>query len=254
MSGRTEVMRILQEVNAKRKQLDALRPLPKNTVKSLGAKFWVEMTYHSNAIEGNALTLKETKLLLEDGIAVGGKPFVDHLEAINHKKALLFTQEVASGGRQLTEGAIRSIHQIVVMGIDEAEPGSYRTQQVFISGTDYTPPEPVEVPALMQDLVKWCQKTDGLHPVRKAALLHNKLVEIHPFVDANGRTARLLVNLQLIRRGYLPVVIKREDREQYYDAVEAWVSERDPWQFAAMVANALDEMFETYLRAVRSML
>jgi len=254
MSGRTEVMRMLEKVDAQKAQLDELRPLPKNTVRSLREKFWVEMTYHSNAIEGNTLTLKETKLLLEDGITVGGKPFVDHLEARNHKEAILFTHEVAAGEKQLSEGVIKSIHQIVVMGLDEAEPGSYRKQQVFISGTDYEPPEPIQVPALMQDLVKWHKEADDLHPVKRAVLLHNKLVEIHPFVDGNGRTARLLVNVEMIKGGYLPVVIRREDREQYYDAVEAWVKKEDPWQFAAMVANALGEMLETYLRAVRSRL
>ena len=250
--NKNEVLQALQAVDYQKKQLDKLRPLPKNTVKSLREKFWVEMTYHSNAIEGNTLTLRETKLLLEDGITVGGKSFTEHLEAKNHKEAILFTEEVATGKREFTEWIIRSIHQIVVKGMDEVNPGQYRDEQVFISGTDYEPPEPIRVPELMADLITWYNDPGDIHPVNKAAVLHNKLVAIHPFLDGNGRTARLLLNLELIKTDYLSVVIEKEEREEYYDAVEAWAKKKDPWHFTWMVSQALSRMFDMYLRAVKS--
>ena len=176
-----------------------------SVVSKLKEYFDVEWTYHSNAIEGSTLTLRETEVVLHQGITVGGKSMREHLEAINHKSAIDFVEALATKNEPLIENNIRQIHALVLKGIDDEAAGRYRPGIVRISGSEYIPPEAIAVPSLMSDFSKWLNgEANALTVIERAALAHFHLVHIHPFSDGNGRTARLLMNLILLRDGYPP--------------------------------------------------
>ncbi|MFQ5342920.1 MAG: Fic family protein [Anaerolineae bacterium] len=237
-------------ITHKKGQLDQHRPLSASVAQKLAEYFDVEWTYHSNAIEGSTLTRRETQLVLQHGLTVGGKPLVEHLEAINHKHAIDFVETLADTGTPITEHTIRQIHTLILRTIDDEEAGRYRRGQVRITGSEYVPPEAVSVPALMQELVAWLDSDDASarHPVETAALSHFRLVHIHPFVDGNGRTARLLMNLWLMRASYPPAVIRNEDRDAYYSALDAaHAGETD--SFVSLVASAVERSLDIYLDA-----
>ncbi|WP_250657811.1 Fic family protein [Alkalimarinus coralli] len=236
------------ELDSLKAKLDALRPLPKHTVKSLHEQLVLDWTYNSNAIEGNTLTLKETKVVLE-GITVGGKSMREHCEAINHKEAIDFVEDIVSNKAPLSESLIKSIHHLVLKQIDDENAGVYRQQNVVISGAEHRPPGCIKVPDEMQTLVE-CHNRLEIHPVESAARLHTDFVKIHPFVDGNGRTARLLMNFELMRNGYLPVVIKAKDRLSYYDALDTAHTKNDYSFFITMVINAEIAMLNTYLELI----
>ena len=203
-----------------KKNLDQLRPFSKELTRSLNEDFIIKSTYHSNAIEGNRLSVYETKAVLEDGIVIAGKSMREHLEAINHKEAIVVAEEMVQQDQPFSEMVIKELHGIVLHSIDRANAGKYREQNVIISGASHTPPDAVVVPQLMTDLIEWYNAAAGLHPVERAAILHSKFVNIHPFSDGNGRTARLLLNLELVRSGYLPVIIETERRFEYYEILD----------------------------------
>ncbi len=210
-----------QEVILKRKlaELNALRPLPLVAVKKLREHFQIEMTYNSNAIEGNSLTLKETFLVINEGMTVKGKPLKDHLEAKDHVAALQYLYDVVDKDKQHTasEQFIRTLHQLVVQETDKEWAGRYRNGNVFIGGASHSPPEAFEISALMNEAIQWLKgHHKKMHAVELAALFHHKLVYIHPFFDGNGRTARLAMNLLLMRAGYPLVIILKNDRKKYY--------------------------------------
>jgi Fic family protein len=232
---------------AKKAALDSRRPLSPSAAARLKSYFDVEWTYHSNAIEGSTLTLRETEVVLHDGVTVGGKTLREHLEAINHKSAIDFVEALAQGAEPITENSLRQIHALVLKGVDDAEAGRYRRGQVRISGSAYVPPEGAAVPGLMHDFVAWLGgEAQQWSPVERAALAHFRLVDIHPFVDGNGRTARLLMNLMLIREGYPAAIVRREDRLSYYAALdEARAGETDP--FVNLVAEAVERSLDIYL-------
>lgn len=240
---------LLQSVTEKRAVLDARRPLPPSALAKLKQYFDVEWTYHSNAIEGSTLTLLETKVILEDGLTVGGKPLREHLEAINHKHAIDFVEALAKQSEPLTEHNIRQIHALVLKGVDDEEAGQYRRGMVRISGSEYLPPEGVAVPGLMSDFAEWLNgEARSLSAIERAALAHFRLVDIHPFADGNGRSARLLMNLILLQDGYPPAVIHREDRLAYYTALDrAHEGNTDP--FAIMIAEAVERSLDIFLAA-----
>lgn len=240
---------ILEQLADKKAALDAHRPLSASAAARLKEYFDVEWTYHSNAIEGSTLTLRETEVVLHQGITVGGKTLREHLEAINHKDAIDFVEALANGAEPLTEHNLRQIHALVLKGIDDEEAGRYRLGQVRISGSEYVPPDALSVPALMQEFMSWLNG-DGqkLSTIERAALTHFQLVHIHPFADGNGRTARLLMNLLLMRDGYPPAVIRREDRLAYYDALDqAHTGNTEP--FTVMIAEATDRSLDIFLAA-----
>ena len=207
-------------VDSLKHAIDQHRPFPERLAQSLHEKLVVEWTYNSNAIEGNTLTLSETKVVLE-GITVGGKSLTEHLEAINHKEAILFIEDLIVNQESLSEWNIKNIHALVLREIDTLNAGKYRTENVVISGARHIPPKHYEINNLMQKLVREYQEdwTD-LHPVVKATLRHGEFVKIHPFIDGNGRTARLLLNFELMKQGYPPVIIKNENRATYYDVLD----------------------------------
>jgi Fic family protein len=215
---------LLQAIDADKAKLDAARPLPAHTLASLREKLMLEWTYHSNAIEGNTLTLRETKVVLE-GITVGGKSLRDHFEATNHRDAILYVESIVAKDEALSEWQIRNIHNLVLKGIDQTEAGRYHQENVVIAGASTTPPDFLHLPEEMRALIEWHDKSGGMHPVERAAELHTRFVKIHPFVDGNGRSGRLLLNFELMKAGYPPAIIQKEDRLAYYDSLdEACVS------------------------------
>jgi Fic family protein len=202
-------------IDEKKKVLDNKRPLPVNTVKSLRENMLIEWTYNSNAIEGNTLTISETKVVLE-GITIGGKSMKEHLEVINHKDAILYLEELVEEKVILSEWDIKNIHRLVLKTIDDDNAGVYRTENVIISGAKHRPPQHYIVKEQIENLIKqYCVEWQALHSIERAALLHGEFVKIHPFVDGNGRTARLLLNFELMKAGFPPVIIKKEMRSLY---------------------------------------
>jgi Fic family protein len=239
---------IFARLGEKKARLDAARPLPSGVVAKLKEYFDVEWTYHSNAIEGSTLTLAETRLVLLDGLTVNGKPLREHLEAINHKHAIDFVEALAAKAEPIAEHNIRQIHALILRSIDDENAGAYRKGQVYITGSTYVPPAAIEVPPLMQELVAWINSAEAanLHPLEQAALAHFRLVHVHPFVDGNGRTARLLMNLVLIQEGYPPAVIRRERRLEYYDALDQ-AHEGNAVPFVVLVAEEAERSLDVWL-------
>ncbi len=235
-------------IDQKKARLDAMRPFPPNTLKSLREKIALEWTYNSNAIEGNTLTLKETKVVLE-GITVGGKSVKEHLEAINHNEAIGYLEEIVQSGEALSEWLVKNIHAIVLKNIDSANAGVYRKENVVISGASHTPPDYTIVPDQMQELITHYESEwKNLHPAERAALLYSDFVKIHPFVDGNGRTARLLHNLELMKHGFPPIVIKKEHRLDYYELLDAAHTTGDVSGFLRFSADRLNESLDLYGR------
>ena len=175
----------LDDIDKKLETLNNKRPLSKETVKSLQEAINLEWTYNSNGIEGNTLTLKETKVVLE-GITIGGKSVVEHLEAINHENAIEYLEGLIKDKTEITEWNIKSLHQLILKGIDDDNAGKYRNQDVTISGANHRPPEYVVVPELMEKLMINYEDWYYYHPIIRAALLHGELVKIHPFIEPNG--------------------------------------------------------------------
>jgi len=237
----------LERITARKVELDRRRPLPPAVAAKLKEYFDVEWTYHSNAIEGSSITLAETKVIL-DGLTVGGKPLREQLEVINHKHAIDLVEALAAGHESLTEHTIRQIHALILRTINDEEAGRYRRVSVRITGSNYVPPDPSAVPPLMHEFSLWLnsQEAQALHPVELAALAHFRLVDIHPFVDGNGRTARLLMNLILLRNGYPLAVVKNEDRSRYYDLLEK-AHQGETAKFVAFIAQAVDRTLDIYL-------
>lgn len=240
-----------EELDEKKAILDSKRPLPKETLKSLEENFKLEWTYNSNAIEGNTLTLKETKVVLE-GITIGGKTMREHLEAINHKEAIEFLEELINDNSELSEIDIKNIHALVLKGIDNENAGRYRTENVIISGASHIPPESVIVAELMEKLIyRYDEWKERYHPIIVAALLHAEFVKIHPFIDGNGRTARLLMNFEAMKNGYPPIIIRTEQRHSYYDALDKGAMTGNYTDFVKMVTKQAEEMLDLYLKLIK---
>ena len=235
------------EVDKLKRELDSKRPIPKATLKSLKETINLEWIYNSNGIEGNTLTLRETQIVLE-GITVGGKSIKEHLEAINHEKAILYLDELVKDKQPITEWNIKNIHQIILKEIDSENAGKYRRGNVMIKGATHIPADYTILPELMEKLIVNYKTWDKYHTIIQAALLHGELVKIHPFVDGNGRTSRLIMNLDLMNHGYNPVIIKKEKRLEYYDALDKSHTTGDYTDFIKLINKLEIEMMKTYLK------
>lgn len=220
-------------------QLQAMRPLNETELKRLLDEFVIENTYDSNAIEGNTLTLRETALILQEGLTIAEKPIKDHLEAIGHRDAFEYVMTLADASTPLSERVIKDIHTLVLMN-DRLNKGVYRSVPVTILGAIHTPPQPYLVPVQMEQLLADYEgmKRD-LHIVEAVAEFHLRFEGVHPFIDGNGRTGRLILNLELIKAGLLPVNIKFADRRKYYDAFDVYHGE-------AHSAEAMTELITGY--------
>ena len=240
----------LEVLDAKKAALDRLRPLPPVVVRSLAAWFRIELTYTSNALEGNTLSRRETAVVLEKGLTIGGKSLVEHLEATNHARAIDFVHELAVLRRRtVSEEEVVRLHELVLEGIDDANAGRYRDVPVRIAGSSVVLPNPRKIAPLMAEFQEWLQSRPPLHPVMVAAEAHYRLVTIHPFIDGNGRTARLLMNLLLIRNGYPPAIIRPRDRAAYLGGLETAQLGGPRTGFDALVIAAVDRSLDIYLEA-----
>lgn len=245
-----DLSELLHEIDRKKAGLDSRRPLPAATVESIRRAMRLEWTYHSNALEGNTLTLRETQVVLEGLTIGGGKTLREHLEVINHAHAVDYLEGLVSRGERLTQFAARQLHTLILRGIDDEHAGQWRIVPVAISGSRHTPPSPSDVAPRMADLFSWFEGEGSIqHPVIRAAHFHHQFVYIHPFVDGNGRTARLLMNLILMTDGYPPAVIKADPQRRiaYLDALEEASVKGNLKPFELVIATAVSESFDRYL-------
>ena len=237
---------MFETIDSLKNKLDAQRPLPPSVVKNLQEDLILRWTYHSNAIEGNTLTLLETKVVLE-GITVGGKALREHFEAINHRNAIYYVEDIIKKVEPFFFFLIRNIHQLILKNIDDHNAGRYRQQNVLISGATNTPPDYTLLNDKMAHFVDWYNsESSQLHPIERAAKVHSDFVGIHPFIDGNGRTSRLLMNLELMKAGYPPCVITVENRLAYYEALDQWMAFGKTEAFNQLVADAVLEGFKPY--------
>lgn len=238
---------ILKKIDSIKAKIDAHRPMDSHMVKQLREYFRIGMTYTSNALEGNSLTETETKIVIEDGITIGGKPVRDHLEALGHSEAYDLLFRLAKN-KDITETNIKELHRLFYYRIDASQAGKYRKQKVIITGTDFIPPAPDKISVLMESFV------DGIpgireknHPVEFAAIIHKELVTIHPFIDGNGRAARLLMNLALLQSGYPVAIIPPIMRREYLDTLNK-THKGDYKPFNKFIAGVCYESAKEYLR------
>ena len=234
----------------KKNRLDGLRPLPDVLVRNLDDWFRVELTFTSNAIEGNTLTRSETALVVEKGLTVGGKSLVEHLGAINHARALDWVKDlVRRKPGSLMEKEILHIHGTILKGIDDANAGRYRNKAVRISGSSVVLPHPLRVPDLMEEFADWLGNARNIHPVKLAAEAHYRLVSIHPFTDGNGRTGRLLMNMILLMTDYPAAIIRKRDRLAYIDSLEKAQLGGSKDGYLKIIGKAADRSLDIYLKA-----
>ncbi len=233
-----------QKIEEKKKRLDKLRPLSQDALQNLLEDIRLRHTYHSDAIEGNTLTLQETKLVLEEGITIGGKPLKDHIEARNDAEAFDLMIDLVHEKKKLSHEIIQQIHQSVTKGTLQ-NPGQYRTDDVRVTGADVRPPSYLKVISLMDKYIKKINEAQK-NPLQKAAYIHHELVRIHPFFDGNGRVARLLTNFYLMTKGYPLIIVKKEDRQKYYQALHK-ADHGDLSDFTLFIMQAVHESLQYYL-------
>lgn len=238
---------IFQRIVEKKKALDKKRPLAKAVLAKIREQFSIELTYNSNAIEGNTLTLAETKMVLEEGITIKGKPLIYHLEAQNHQEAIFELEKIVNRKTKINEELLKHIHSIILQNIEKDFAGEYRREQVRILGADFIPPNYLKINKLMKDFANWLAKNpDRLNIIELAAQAHFRLTYIHPWVDGNGRVARLLMNIILMKGGYPPAIILNNDRKKYLNALKS-AQHGNFDKFYLVVAQAVERSLDLYL-------
>jgi len=242
--------KLLNSIIGKKKELDSHRPLNASIVRKLKEQFALEWTYNSNAIEGNTLSLQETEIVLNSGVTIGGKTVNEHLEAINHREGIIQIEKIIQNQQELTENVIKDIHGIILKGIDDLEAGCYRRTNVRIVGARMIPPQAVKIDRLMNELMTWYYENMTVLSIPElSAQFHYKFVCIHPFIDGNGRVARLLMNLILMKNGYPPTVILKVDRKKYYRVLnEGNLGNLIP--FIDFIGRAIERSLIIYLNSI----
>ena len=237
---------LLKKIDQLKSELTQFRPLTPTETEVLRQEFIVEHTYNSNAIEGNTLTLQETQLVLQ-GITIDRKPLKDHLEVVGHKEAYEYMEQLAKEQHEITTYELRSIHQLVLADRQEGR-GQWRRVPVRILGALTEPVQPYQIEPMMEALLADMGSLyRQLHPVEKVALFHLRFESIHPFIDGNGRTGRLLMNLQLIRAGYPPINVKFADRRRYYEAFDSYARTSSPQAMQTLIAEYLEQRLQAML-------
>ena len=246
-----DIKELLNEVDVLKEQLSTLRPLPEEALKKIQDALDIEYTYESNRIEGNTLTLQETALVVNEGVTISGKSMREHLEAINHTEAINYIKDIAKQDIEISERTIKEIHALILHGIDRENAGRYRTVPVMISGSTHMPPQPYLIEKQMEDFMLRFREMEEekIHPVLVADYLHDELVRIHPFIDGNGRTSRLLMNLYLLRNGYVIITLKgnNDAKINYYKALEKSHTEHLMEDFQQLVVEAEITALQKYL-------
>ena len=241
---------ILTEIDIKKVKLDDMRPLTAGETQRLRDEFMVDFTYNSNAIEGNTLTLKETAMVLE-GMTIDRKPLKDHLEAVGHRDAFLYIEDIAQNKTRLRDTEIKAIHSLVLMNRPE-DKGVYRRIPVTIAGAYTEPVQPFLIGTKLTELLAENEeRKKTMHPIERIARFHLEFEEIHPFIDGNGRTGRLILNLELIRNGYPAINVKFADRKRYYDAFDAFYRDGKADDMVLLVAEYVNERLDRYLEIVK---
>ena len=240
---------MFEKIDQNKARIDALRPLQGNLLQQIRAYYKIGLTWSSNALEGNSLTETETKILLEDGLTVGGKPIRDYYEATGHAKAYDYIYTLLQG-EELGEAQLKTIHRLFYSQIDEVQAGQYRQEKVIISGSKYPVAPPEQIEQLMNKFFQWLKAQEKrLHPVEFAAKAHKEFVFIHPFVDGNGRVARLLMNLCLLRQGYTMAIIPPVLRADYIALLEK--AHVDDSGFVQFIAERVEETQKDLLRLLK---
>lgn len=236
---------IFMQIDRKKKELDSKRPLTEGEVARLNEEFIVEYTYNSNAIEGNTLTLRETDLVLR-GLTVDNKPLKDHMEAVGHKEAFDFVSDLVRKKEPISEKNIKQIHYLVLADKKE-DRGVYRKVPVHIMGAKHEPVQPYLIEPKMEQLLQDFEKNDE-HIITKLARFHIEFEGIHPFIDGNGRTGRLLINLELMKAGYPPIDIKFTDRLAYYNAFDEYYEKHNLSAMEDLLAKYVNSRLDMYLK------
>lgn len=246
LDGRRNRAGVLAEIEQKRERLDAMRPLTPGEVKRLQEEFMVEFTYNSNAIEGNTLTLKETAMVLE-GMTIDQKPLKDHLEAVGHRDAFLYIQDIAKQDVAFSESVIKNIHSLVLMNQPE-DKGVFRKIPVRIMGAYTEPVQPYLIEPKMTELLATNEERKmTMNVMERIARFHLEFEGIHPFIDGNGRTGRLIMNLDLIQGGYPAINVKFADRKKYYDAFDAYYRDGNAEAMTDLIAGYVNDRLDEYL-------
>lgn len=242
--------KLLRSIKGKKKELDRFRPLNASIVRKLEKEFSIAWTYNSNAIEGNTLSIQETELVINEGITIGGKTVNEHLEAINHAKGIEYLKDLVQKKIDISEEIIKKLHMIILSSIDDSEAGNYRKTNVRIIGANHLPPQSIKIPKLMKEFIEWYYENERIISISEmASELHYKLVMIHPFIDGNGRVARLLMNLYLMRNAYPPGIILKVDRKRYYRVLnEANLGRKDNYE--NFIGRAIERSLILYLNSV----
>lgn len=239
--------RIHKRVLQKKKRLDSLRPLPPTLVKKLKEQLCINYTYNSNAIEGNTLTLNETRLVIQEGITIGGKSVTEILEAKNHPEAIDFIEGLVESKGEINEDVVLNLHKLIMSNI-VGDAGCYRTTGVIITGAVFRPPPSSEVRPRMNELLDWLRRNpDEYSPIELAAVFHHRFVQIHPFIEGNGRTARLLMNAILMKKGYPFIsIVSKQDRPKYIRSLVEADLRNDP-PFVNFIARCVERSLDMYL-------
>ena len=240
---------IFAQIDRKKQELDERRPLTEGELERLNEEFTVEYTYNSNAIEGNTLTLRETDLVLR-GLTIDQKPLKDHMEAVGHKEAFDYVRELVKENAPLTENVIKQIHYLVLADKKD-DRGVYRRIPVRIMGAHHEPVQPYLIEPRMEQLLLDYAASEE-HIVTKLARFHIGFEDIHPFIDGNGRTGRLLVNLELMKAGYPPIDIKFTDRAAYYNAFDEYHVKHNLSAMESLFAGYINARLDTYLRILKN--
>lgn len=235
-------------LSKKNKLLQNKSKIDSITLSSYEKDFELRFTHNSTAIEGNTLTLMETKVVLEDGVSVGGKELREIYEILNHKKAYGYVKRCIAEHKPLTENVVKDLHAILTENIIVG--GIYRNQEVRISGAGFTPPAGNEMYMQIKGFYEDIKSKSDLNPIELAAWTHAEFVRIHPFIDGNGRTSRLLMNYQLMSQGFLPISVDKENRLEYYNVLEKYAVNADLQPFADFVADLEEKQLDEYLRLI----
>ena len=239
------------KVNELYQQLKSLRPLNQTELQRLRDEFIIENTYNSNAIEGNTLTLRETALILQEGITIAEKPLKDHLEAIGYKDAFTYIIALTERNTQLVETIIKNIHSLVLMN-DVLNKGVYRSVPVTIVGAVHKPPQPyLIIPQMEQLIIDYTEALQTKHIIESVAEFHLRFEGIHPFIDGNGRTGRLIMNFELMKAGLLPINIKYSDRIKYYDCFDDYYTTGDISMLCGLIEQYEIYELEKYIEIIR---
>ncbi|MES2544204.1 MAG: Fic family protein [Bacteroidota bacterium] len=245
-----DLLSLLNEIDGLKSKLDQFRQFDSYRI---AQALELEYTFESNRIEGNTMTLRETDLVINEGLTISGKSMREHLEAINHQEAIAYIKHLMEKGTTLNEREVLSIHNLILRGIHPEDAGRYRKVQVMIKGSTHMPPQPYMVSKEMEDFYIWYETNkNNLHPVILAAEMHERLVTIHPFIDGNGRTSRLVMNLILLQHGYIIANIKGDydSRMNYYQALETAQTKNNKEDFLLFIAQIEKESLERYISII----